>query len=122
MKTSRRLIHRDEFLPIYNKLPADKKSLIVGILGYKSCSQFVKTRHITPYYFNKLVEFKEHICKDKQSPNYVGSAAPFDLDQIKHYYKSLNDLIDSEDYINLSKNNRGKIIHEQNRISKIINK
>ena len=109
-------------MPIYNKLPIDKKPLIVGILGYKSCNQFTKTRYITPYYFNKLLEFKEHICKEKESNNYIGSPAPFDLEQIKHYYKSLNDLIDSEDYIKLSKHDRGKIIHEQNRISKIINR
>lgn len=121
MKNNHRFVHCSEYLPIYHKLPINKKALAVGLLGYKSCSQFIKSKYITKYYFDKLVEFKEHICKYKESSNFVGNNAPFDLEQLKQYYNALNDWIESDEYVNASMKKRNRIIDEQKRISKIIN-
>lgn len=120
MKNNNSFVHCSEYLPIYHKLPVDKKPLIASILGFKSCNQLTKSKYMTKYYFKKLVEFKEHICKDKESSNFVGNYAEFDIEQLKLYYSKLNEWIESDEYINSSKNKRSRIIDEQKRISKLI--
>lgn len=115
------LIHCSEYLPMYHKLPVNQKGLAAGICGYKSCSNFVKSKYLTRHYFNKFTEFYERISKDKISPNFVGKKSEFDLEHLKHYYKELNNWIDSDEYLSVSKTTKNKVVAEQIRISKIIN-
>ena len=106
----------------YDKIPIDKKNLAASIAGFKSCSSFAKSKYMSRHYYNKFLEFYYKISKDKLSNNFVGEPANYDIDQLNHYFKELNNWLESEDYSMATRSTRNKIIAEQKRISKQLNK
>lgn len=113
--------HCSEYLPLYHKLPVTKKALGASLLGFKSCSGVLKSKHASRYNYNKFLDFYNHITKDKQSNNTIGTPIEFDNEQKKHYLTKLNEWIDSEEYSLASMKIRHCIIAEQRRISKQLN-
>jgi len=112
--------HSSEYLPMYHKLPINKKALGAELLGFKSCSGLLKSKHASRYNYNKFVEFYNHVTKDKQSKNTIGTPVEFDNEQKKHYLTKLNEWIDSDEYSLATMKVRNVIIAEQKRISKQI--
>ena len=106
----------------YDKIPIDKRNLAASIAGFKSCSSFVKSKYMSRHYYDKFLEFYYKISKDKLSTNTVGQPANYDLDQLNHYLKELDNWIESEDYSMATRTIRNKVIAEQKRISKQLDK
>lgn len=113
--------HSSEYLPMYHKLPMNKKALGAESLGFKSCSGLLKSKHATRYNYNKFVEFYNHVTKDKQSNNTIGASVEFDNEQKKHYLDELTNWINSEEYSMATMKIRNGIIAEHNRINKQLN-
>lgn len=111
-----------DYMPLYNKIPIDKKPLAASISGFKSCHGFVKSKFMTRHYYNKFLEFYYKISKDKLSNNFVGQPIQYDSEQVNNYFEALNNWIDSDEYSMSTLTIRSKIIAEQKRISKQINK
>ncbi len=114
-----RLIPQIEYIDKYNRMSVENKRIAASLSGAKSCNIFKKKRFITEYYYNKFIEFYND--KYEKSPNTLGQPVPFDIEQLKQYYKGLNDLIESDDYVKLSQKNSSRIVEEQKRISKLVN-
>lgn len=110
--------HKSEYLPMYHKLPVDKKALGAGLLGFKSCSNCIRSKYVTVSNYNKFVEFYNHVTKDKQSPNTIGTPVEFDNEQKKHYLTELTNWINSDEYSMATMKVRNVIIAEHNRINK----
>lgn len=120
-KYNRNLKHHSEYLPLYHKLPVDKKGMAAELLGFKSCSTCVRSKYVTDQAFKKFNDFYNHVTKDKQSPNTIGLPVEFDNEQKKHYLTELTNWINSEEYSLATMKIRNGIIAEHNRINKQLN-
>lgn len=120
-QNEKRLVHCTDYMPMYNKIPIDKRALAAKVSGFNSCTSFNQSKYMSSHYYAKFRKFYETISKDKMSPNRVGEPAEFDLEQLKHYYKELNNWIESEEYSMSKSKVKNRIVAEQNRISKLIN-
>lgn len=105
------IIDRETFLPIYEKIPKNKKQQLVKLLNFKTTSHFVKKRYLTALQFEYLQRYVDN--NFLQSNNTVKEKIPFDFDYVSDYNKRLLSLINSEDFLKWESKYRNKIILEQ---------
>ncbi len=113
-------VNKELFIPKYNAIPMGLKGQAIAIMGFHDSSCFLRKNFISKEQYDKLVEYSnEH---DLISNNRIVDFVPVDKQQLEIYNKRLLLLINSTEWINYSKADRPKIVDEQIRIQRILNK
>lgn len=113
-------IHRSEWMPLYEAIPFKSKILVFERMGYNHSSKLLSKAYISEEQYNILKQMNDNLVLF--SLNTVGKAADYDHTQMLKYSKGLIALISSDIFKTYKQHNKTKIVDEQMRIQKIINK
>lgn len=113
-------IHKSEWMPLYDAIPFKSKRVAFEAMGFEFSHHLLKKQYITIEQFEKLKEMNSNLVLG--SNNSVGEPVDYDHNQMMHYNNSLVSLITSDTFKTYKQHNKSKVLDEQLRIQKLINK
>lgn len=109
MKQEVKQINKEEYMPIYNRIPVFKKRECVQYMGFTNPSYLTNRKSINIDIYNKLLQFVSR--HDFHSPNTIKEYLPFDSFEVQPHLAGIIALINSVDYKLLTDIKRTKLIN-----------
>jgi hypothetical protein len=105
-------VKREDWYPLYEKIPTLNKKIFIKIIGYRVCSNLTNKYFLTAREFEALKVFVNNFDYDSKSTilNYV----KFDYEQVYQHYAALTKLISGANFQDLSVLNKAKLQNYHN--------